>query len=233
MNKIFAVLIIAIILVCPTALAASWGKYQAYEEIGIPANELSSTGITWHPLSKPYDTSNLLIGIQPVNIVFNSTAVEKKFVIELAGADTGYHLDLAFYDTGVIDIVETTPSGATKLADTLSSGIKWQNLDFIIVSINGSTVKIEASNGTVLAIVTWNTVPTAIEQIGASGGDKAVESGTVYVAILYDPYTELTRTTTETIYAFMPLLITMIALGLVLVFFKTIMKTFQKILDKL
>lgn len=58
-----------------------------------------------------------------VNIIFNESATEKKFVIAIAGSDITTHFDLAFFDTGIIDIVEVTAIGTVKLADTLTSGI--------------------------------------------------------------------------------------------------------------
>ncbi len=218
--------LIPVVFLVVLVLGVTWGVFQTYEQVSFDYTVFQTTGITWKPLSEAY-TTPVKIGIQPVNIVFNSTATEKKFVIEIAGADTSHHLDLAFYDTGVIDVVETTSSGATKLTDTSSSGIKWQNIQFIIVEINGTGVRVEADNGTVLASATLSTSIDTIEQIGGSGATNAVTSGTVYVAILYSPY----EAVTGSFNAIIPLMISIIAIAIPLIFIKYIMRFLEKIMS--
>ncbi len=217
--------LIPFVFIIVLTLGITWGAYQTLEQISIPYTTFRSTGITWYPLSKAYDTNHLLIGIQPVNIQFNSTATQKKIVIEIAGSDASNHLDLAFYDNGIIDIVGTTSSGATKLADTSSSGVKWQDTNFIIVEITGTTVKVETDNGTVLASVTWDNMPSTIEQIGGSAGVDSLTGGTVYVAILYDPYQSITSSMTS----MFPLVAVMIGIAIPLLFLKMIMRFLNKI----
>ena len=229
MNRFLVVTFVIVLIFSGVVLAASCGKYQVYEEVSIPYTTFRSTAITWYPLSKAYSTSGLLIGIQPVNIVFNSTATEKKFVIEIAGGDTSAHLDLAFYDTGIIDIVETTSTGATKLADTSASGIKWQDIQFVIVEIESQNVTLRTDNGTVLVSVTWSSVPSTIEQVGGSAGVNSLTNGTVYVAILYDPYSGIIESTSDLMYSFIPLIFTIVAIAIPLMFMKIIIKWLNKI----
>ena len=222
MNKLIPIVFIVIIL----TLGVTWGVYQAYEEISMKYTTFTTTAITWYPLSKAYDTGHLLIGIQPVNIQFNTSATEKKFVIEIAGPDTSTHLDLAFYDTGVIDIVGTTSSGATKLADTSSSNIKWQDISYIIVEITNTNIKVETSNGTVLASVTWDNMPSTVEQIGGSGVQNVLTNGTVYVAVLFDPYAEMSNVFNSII----PVIISIVFIAIPLVFLKYIIRFLNNIL---
>lgn len=225
--------IIPIVFIIVLALGVTWGSFQALEQVSFDYTVLRSTGITWHPLSNAYSTGKLLIGIQPVNIQFNTSATEKKFVIEIAGSDTSYHLDLAFYDTGIIDVVETSGTTATKLTDTSSSGINWQNVEFIVVEINGTSVKVETDNGTVLASATLSTSLDTVEQIGGSGGLNALTGGTVYVAILYDPYSEMSETIINTMSSMFPLIIALIGIAIPLIFIKYIMKFLEKIMGSL
>ena len=217
-------IIFAIVLAVAAPAAAAWGSYSVYEEITISASELRITSITWHPLSIAYSTDSIIVGIQPQSIVFNSSATEKKFVIEIAGSDPNTHLDLAFFDTGIIDVVETTASGATKLTDTSASGVDWKTIDYVLVEIKGSSVKLLAPDGTVLASCSWSSVPSAIEQIGASGGAGSVESGQVVVAILYNPYTQMSEQVNSMFAMLMPMMITMMGLGIVIGVLKMITK---------
>ena len=220
--------LIPIVFVVLLTIGVTWGTFQVLEEIRIDYTKLSTTAKTWYPLSKAYSTNDLLVGIQPVNITWNSTVAEKKFIISLAGADTSTFRDIVFFDTGIIDVVETTSTGATKLGDTASSGVKWQVIDYILVEIKGTTVSLKSPNGTVLLTVTWNSVPSTLEQIGASGVDKALTNGEVYVAILTDP----TEAMTEVINSTIPVIISIIIIAVPLVFLKFIVRFLEKIFAK-
>ena len=229
MNKLIPIVFVMVLILGNVVLAATWGSYQVYEEISISYTYFRDTAIDWFALTKAYGTSDLIIGIQPVNIVFNSTALEKKFVIEIAGADTSTHLDLAFYDTGVIDVVKTNSTGGYKLDDTSASGIKWQDVGFILVEFEGKNITLKASNGTTLVSVVWDAVPNSIEQIGASAGENSLTNGTVYVAILYNPYTQVAESTTQLMYSMIPLILSVVAIAIPLMFMKVILKWISKI----
>lgn len=218
--------LLALLLIAPLATAASWGNYTVLEEITIPTSTLNNPSTTWYPLTKAY--ASPVVGIQPSGIAFDANATDKKFVIKLLGASNGYSLDLAFFESGVIDIVETTPSGATKLADTSASGITWNSIDFIIVKLENTRVTLETSNGTVLATVTWNNAPSMLDTIGASGAN-ALTAGTVYVAILEEPVDPATamESSMQLITGIMPLMVTLITLGLVLRFFDRIVSSIK------
>ncbi len=223
-------LVLALLAVSTILVGASgFGTYTVLEQINVPADELAKTSITWHPLSKPYSCDNLLIGIQPVNIQFNTSATEKKFVIEIAGYDTSTHLDLAFYDTGVIDIVDTTSNGANKLADTSNSGIKWQSIKYIIVMLNGTTVKLLSNNGTVLATVTWTHEPSSIEQIGASAGVDSVVSGNIIISVLDNPFSDISSGIGSMTAGIISLIGIIIGIAIPLIIMKIVLRSFSKI----
>jgi len=224
--SVFTVFLISLAV----ANATFWGSYVPYEELTIDYTEFITTGITWHPLSKSYSTSNLVIGVAPQSIAFNPSATQQKFVIEIAGSSTDTHLDLAFYSTGVIDVVATTPAGASKLCDTSSSGVSWNSISYVLVKLNGTSITV-VGNDTVLCSTQWAGLPSQIAQIGASGYDNALTGGSVVVGILYDPFSGLSTNLSGLISQLLPLMIAIIPIAVPLMFLRAVLKPLESILD--
>ncbi|NPA98151.1 MAG: hypothetical protein GXO43_02115, partial [Crenarchaeota archaeon] len=82
---------------------------------------------------------------------------------------------------------------------------------------------------TVMATVTWSHMPSSISQIGASAGDKSVVSGNVVVAILSDPYLEMSNTVKSMMNIVIVLIGAILGIAIPLIIMKTVLRSISKI----